>query len=186
MLARQVENGAPFDVFLSANRGYVEGLASSGHIRPDSVVIYATGRLGLWIPGKAGAGLEELAGLKRIAMANPKHAPYGAAAQQALQRSGLWDRVKDRIVFGENVRQALQFADSGNADAVLTSWSLTRGKGATLIPDSLHDPIEQAGGILRSSRQLAAASQFLDFLRHGGGLEILKRHGLEPATGRTK
>lgn len=186
MLARQVENGAPYDVFLSANKSFVEDLARRGDIDPASVAAYALGRLGLWIPGKANARIEDLADLKRIAIANPKHAPYGVAAEQALKQASIWDRLRDRLVLGENVRQALQFAESGNVDAVVASWSLVRSKGGTLIPDSLHDPIEQAAGILRTSAHQDAARQFLDFLRAGEGRRVLERHGLEPAHGRQK
>ncbi len=186
MLARQIENGAPFDLFLSANKAYVLDLARNGHVQPESVAVYALGRLGVWIPALRDADLKALVQVKRIAIANPKHAPYGAAAQQAMERAGIWNQVKDRLVLGENVRQALQYGESGNVDAVVTAWSLVSLKGASLVPQQLHEPIEQAAGILASTKQSEAARRFLDFLRSREGGKILERHGLTPVRGRAK
>lgn len=187
MLSRQIENGAPFDVFLSANRKFVADLAAAGHIRPASVTVYAEGRLGVWIPGRREAALADLKGLKRVAIANPQHAPYGAAARQALERAGVWEAVKPGLVMGENVRQALQYAESGNVDAVVTSWSLVGPKGGTLVSADWHDPIEQAAGIVATSREPEAARRFLEFLRSKEGQKILERHGLKAVrAGRSK
>ncbi|MCC6390415.1 MAG: molybdate ABC transporter substrate-binding protein [Bryobacterales bacterium] len=181
MLARQIASGAPYDVFLSANKLFVDDLVRSGDLIADSVVIYANGRLGLWSLTGTVKQLDDLrrAEVKHIAIANPQHAPYGAAARQALQRAGLWSAVKDKIVYGENVRQALQYAESGNADAVITSWSLLEGRGS-LLPESLHDPIRQAGGILARSSHQKEARAFLRFLMGPKGVEVLNRFGLQP------
>ncbi|MCZ2146493.1 MAG: molybdate ABC transporter substrate-binding protein [Bryobacterales bacterium] len=164
MLARQIAGGAPYDVFLSANKLYVDDLVRSGDLIADSVAIYAKGRIGLWSLAGTVKQLEDLRRpeVKHIAIANPQHAPYGAAARQALQRAGLWSAVKDKIVYGENVRQALQYAESGNADAVITSWSLLEGRG-TLLPESLHDPIRRLWNPRRSNRRQEARA----FLRSG-------------------
>ena len=180
MLARQIENGAPFDVYLSANEQFVRDLAARGQILPSSVTLYARGRLGLWSQPPA---LRDLDGLKasrirRIAIANPAHAPYGLAAQQALEKAGLWTALKDKVVFGENVRQAWEFASSGNADAVITSWTLVHDRGGLLLPETLHAPIRQAGGIVASSPNPTAAHRFLDFLRTPEARAIFARHGL--------
>ncbi|MBL8229850.1 MAG: molybdate ABC transporter substrate-binding protein [Bryobacterales bacterium] len=181
MLARQISTGAPFDVFLSANVKYVEDLAASGAITRDSVIVYATGRLALWSRDGKVQRLEDLRrkAVRHIAIANPKHAPYGVAAQQLLEKSGMWAAVRDRIVYGENVRQALQFAESGNADVVLTAWSLLQGRGV-LLPDNLHDPIEQAAGVVSRSRNAAEARRFVQFLRGSEGAAVLRQFGFSP------
>ncbi|MBL8173947.1 MAG: molybdate ABC transporter substrate-binding protein [Bryobacterales bacterium] len=174
-LARQIANGAPFDVFLSANRGYVEDLVREAAVRAGSVRIYGKGRLALW-PQKS---LEELrgAGIRQIAIPNPKHAPYGVAARQALEKAGLWKELESKIVYGENVRQALQYADSGNADAVLTSWTLLQGRGV-LLNESLHQPIHQAGAITTATKHPQLAALFLRFLVEGEGVGVLAKFGL--------
>ncbi len=185
MLARQIASGAPYDVFLSANYKYVEELRISGHVVKDSVVVYAAGRLGLWSRSGAVTRLEDLVSkdIRLVAIANPQHAPYGLAAREALERSGLWKAVQPRIVYGENVRQAMQYAESGNAEAVITAWSLLIGRGI-LVDASLHAPIEQAAGIVTRSGSQTQARKFLDFLSGPEGAAILKRFGFTPATRR--
>jgi molybdenum ABC transporter molybdate-binding protein len=180
VIARQIENGAPYDVYLSANKAYVTELAASKHVEPASVSVYARGRLGLWSANARLSSLADLAKVTRVAIANPQHAPYGAAARQALERAGLWSALESRIVMGENVRQALQFAESGNADAVLTAWSLVKEKHGLLVSDSLHDPIDQAGGIVASSRNAALAQRFMAFLKSRQGAVLLQRYGFQP------
>ena len=178
-LARQIENGAPFDVFLSANDDYIRQLMASGDIEPSSVVVYAIGRIALWSPNGLAHTLDDLRKpeVKKIAIANPAHAPYGVAAQKALEKAGLWKTIEPKIVYGENVRQALQFAESGNADAVITSWTLLIGRGV-LIPADLYPPIRQAGGIVKSSLKVSTGRQFLRFLTGAEGRRILEGGGL--------
>lgn len=180
ILARQIENGAPFDVFLSANERYVVDLARSGRIEGFTTRAYASGVVGLWsLDGKI-TTLEALTKARTIALANPAHAPYGVAAKEALEKLDLWTRLKPKIVFGENVRQALQYAESGNADAVVTAWPLILGKpGAVRIPASLHQPIRQIGGIVKGSRRGEQAEAFLQFLTKGGGAAILESGGFQ-------
>lgn len=180
-LAQQIENGAPFDVFLSANDLYVRKLADSGKVDRASVVVYAEGRIAVW--SKKGS-VHSIGDLKKpevghVAIANPEHAPYGAAAKAALEKSGVWPSIQSKIVYGENVREALQFAESGNADAVITSWTLLAGRG-DLIPTNLYPPIRQAGGIVKSTANLAAARAFLKFLTGAEGRKILESGGLFP------
>jgi molybdate transport system substrate-binding protein len=179
MLARQIENGAPYDVFLSADEGLVRGLAASGELAPASLVTYAEGRLALW--SRSGE-IRTLADLKRpeirhIAIANPRHAPYGVAARTALERQGLWAALSERVVYGENVRQALQFAETGNADAVLTAWSLVLDRGGILLPAGSYGPIHQMGGVVASSKHPREAAAFLAFLTGPAGTAILRRFG---------
>ncbi|HEX5431725.1 MAG TPA: molybdate ABC transporter substrate-binding protein [Bryobacteraceae bacterium] len=180
-LARQIENGAPFDVYLSANKNYVSGLVKDGYLDPASVIVYAHGRIALWSKSGSVRSLEDLRkpDVKHIAIANPEHAPYGLAARQVLQRRGLWGEVQPKIVYGENVREALQYAESGNADAVITSWTLLVGRGI-LLPQSWYDPIEQTGGVVKASAQPQAAARFLKFLASPEGRKILTAGGLFP------
>ncbi|HXN48016.1 MAG TPA: molybdate ABC transporter substrate-binding protein [Bryobacteraceae bacterium] len=180
MLARQIEQGAPYDVFLSANERFVTDLAKSGRLQPDSVRIYAYGRLGLWSRDGAVKRLEQLRDRRvvHLAIANPATAPYGAAARQLLESAGLWSAVEGKVVYGENVRQALQFAESGNADAVITAWSLVFERGGILLPDSGHSPIRQAGAVVAGRPDEAAARRFLDLLGSEDGQRILAAHGL--------
>ena len=179
MLARQIEQGAPYDVFLSANERFVTDLAKSGRLAPDSVRVYAYGRLGLWSRDGAVTRLEQLRDRRvvHLAIANPASAPYGAAARQVLEGTGLWKAVESKVVYGENVRQALQFAESGNADAVITAWSLVFERGGVLLPDGGHSPIRQAGAVVAGRPDEAVARRFLDLLGSEEGRRILGAHG---------
>jgi molybdate transport system substrate-binding protein len=176
-LKQQIENGAPFDVFLSANEQYVKDLAVAGLVTDPT--IYATGRIALWSPN---GSVKSLADLKNksiihLAIPNPRFAPYGVAARQALESQDIWKDVEPKIVYGENVRQALQFAESGNVDAVITSWTLLIGKG-TLLPAEWHAPIRQTGAIVKSSAHQDAARRFLKFLTGPEAQKILRAGGL--------
>lgn len=183
-LAQQISNGAPYDLFLSANESFVDQLAVAQKVLPDSVHVYAFGQLGiLWRDAKPHR-LNDLTEkwVRFVALANPRLAPYGAAAQQSLEHENLWDVLRTKIVFGENVRQALQMFDTGNADVVLTAYSLLVGRpGATIIPDDWHKPIRQKAGIVAASQNLDAARHFLAFLASPSGARILTEHGLKPA-----
>ncbi len=180
LLARQIEQGAPYDVFLSANERFVADLAKSGRLRPDSVRVYAYGRLGLWSRDGSVTRLVQLreGRIVHVALANPEHAPYGEAARELLQNAGLWAALQPKVVYGENVRQALQFAESGNADAAITAWSLVFDSGGVLLPDRGHAPIRQAGGVVAGRPDEAAAQRFLDLLASDEGRRILAAHGL--------
>ena len=182
MLAQQIGQGAPFDVFLSANAGYVDRLASNRKIDSGSIRSYATGRLGLvWRDGQRHP-IRELATshIKVVALPNPKLAPYGVAAQQALEYGGLWMAVQPKVVYGENVRQALQFLESGNADAAITSDSLLQGRTAEVLPQDWHKPILQKAGIVASTPHRELAAQFLKFLLSPAGQAIFARFGFGP------
>ncbi len=179
MLAQQIENGAPYDVFLSANAQYIDRLSSSGKLTPDSVRTYAVGRVAiLWRDGKHHP-VSDLASkpVRFVALPNPKLAPYGVAAQEALEHAGIWKQVQPKVVYGENVRQTLQLFESGNADAVLTSDSLLQGKDPQLIPDDWHGPITQKAGIVAGSKNPEAARKFLDFLTSREGQAVFAKFG---------
>ena len=120
---------------------------------------------------------KELAGTLYRNGPNPQFAPYGVAARAALESQGLWKEVEPKIVYGENVRQALQFAESGNVEAVITSWTLLNGKG-TLLPAEWHSPIRQTGAVVKSSKQPDAARRFLKFLMSPEAQKILQDGGL--------
>jgi molybdate transport system substrate-binding protein len=174
-LKQQIENGAPFDVFLSASEKYVLDL---GDLVTDRTV-YATGRIALWSPNGSVTSLADLrkSTVTHLAIPNPQHAPYGVAAKEALESQRVWKDVEPKIVYGENVRQVLQFAESGNVDAVITSWTLLIGKG-TLLPAEWHSPIRQTGAVVKASSQPDAARRFLKFLLSAEAQKILKEGGL--------
>jgi molybdate transport system substrate-binding protein len=182
ILSQQIENGAPYDVFLSANAKFLERLSSFGKLRPDSVVGYAVGRIGiLWKDGKQHP-IRDLTGnwVRFVALPNPKLAPYGVAAQEALEHAGIWKQVQPKVVYGENVRQALQLFESGNADAVLTAAALLHGKNATLIPADWHRPLVQKAGIIAGTKNLEAAREFLDYLNGEDAQAIFAKFGFGP------
>lgn len=183
----QIVNGAPFDVFLAADQARPQRLVDEGLAVDESLFTYAQGRLVLW----AGAGqpLSEdgLAGLdpaavRRFGIANPRTAPYGAAAQQALKRLGLEQALADRLVYAENVTQVLQFLATGNVTHVLVAASHTSMKGKpdgdwVLVPADLHDPIRQDAVLLERAADNVAAVEFLAFLKEEQAKEILARYG---------
>jgi len=179
MLSQQIENGAPYDLFLSANAEYVEKLAKEGKLLPDSVRIYAVGRVGLLWRDKKHHSLNDLAEnwVRFVALPNPKLAPYGVAAQQALEHAGVWKMVHPKVVYGENVRQTLELFDSGNADAVLTSGALLKGRDADVLPAEWHAPIVQKAGVVAASSNRDAAEKFLDFLVSPAGQDIFAQFG---------
>lgn len=186
LLAQQIRHGAPYDVFLSADSQYVSQLAGAEWLVPDSVATYAYGRLGLW--SKTRIAWAELTGerVRRIAMANPAHAPYGMAARQALQRAGLWAKIEGKVVYGENVRQALQFAESGNAEVAVTAWGLIFNNHGVLVDQHLHAPIEQSAGLTRQGNEKPASRRFLQFLMGAEGQGILAKNGFGPVARRVK
>lgn len=183
-LAVQIRQGAPFDVFLSADRARVEALAADGLVRPDSVRPYAVGSLALVVHRGSGVEARALADLVRpevahIAIANPEFAPYGVAARQALESAGLWEALGPKLVLGETVRQALQFVQSGNAEAGLVGRAIADVPEVHVIPidASAHAPIVQALGIVAESKQPEDARAFATFLLGPAGQGILARHG---------
>jgi molybdate transport system substrate-binding protein len=185
----QLRQRAPFDVFLSADTIYPGRLADEGLALDGGMFRYATGRLALWVPEGSNLpvdskGLAALLdpGVRRIAIANPRHAPYGAAAIEALQAEGLHDRLHERFVFGENLGQAAQFVQSRAADAGFIALSLAlsqplAGGRRFVVPASLHAPLEQGGVIMKEARDPAAARAFRGFILGERGRAILARYG---------
>jgi molybdate transport system substrate-binding protein len=190
----QLANGAPFDLFLSADAGY-PGRAVEKGFAAGKAFTYALGRLVVWVPAGSPVDLPArgLAALldpavRKIALANPEVAPYGRAAREALERAGLLAALQPRLVTGQSVAQAAQFVESGSAQAGFLPLSLARApplaeKGhAWEVPANAHAPIEQAGVVLRAARQPALARELVAFLTGDAGREILARggYGLPP------
>lgn len=188
----QIQNGAPFDLFLSADDTYVDRLVASGQADGRSTTGYATGRLALWSRNDRGlvlaGGLATLADsrIRRIAIANPEHAPYGRAAVDALRRAGIYERVQGKLVLGENVSQAAQFAQTGNADVAIIARSLTfapamKQAGTALdVPESAYAPIRQTGVVLTRSPRRDLAARFLEFLGQPDIIVLLRASGFGP------
>lgn len=184
MLAKQIEHGAPFDLFSAANVDFIHQLDRQGLIIPDTRRIYARGRITLWRPANTLPQLQEISDLvlpdvKRIAIANPEHAPYGIAAREAFQSAGIWEAVKPKLVYGENIRQAFQFAETGNVDVAIValSYSILSGGSWTLIPEELHKPIDQALAVIKSTKQEEYARCFSEFISSPRGSEIMRKYG---------
>lgn len=183
-LAQQIAQGAPVDLFAAANRSYVNDLAVRGFILSDTVQLYARGRITLWTREDSPLQLLSLADLmrpevKRIAIANPEHAPYGVAAREALQSTGVWDAIQTKLIFGENVAQTQQFAESGNVDAAIISLSLSIGsKGRwVLIPQESYKPLDQALGVVRGAKNERGARSFIEFIYSPAGRAVMVKYG---------
>jgi molybdate transport system substrate-binding protein len=189
LLARQIAEGAPFDVFAAANVSFADDVVKQGACFADSKALYGRGRLALW--SRQGAPLprtlEDLTGAAyvKIAIANPEHAPYGKAAKQALIKAGVWGALESegRLVYGENIQQTLQFAQSGNADVALVALALalvTEG-GWSAVDPALHEPLDQAlvvcKGLGGKGQREPTARQFTAFVNSEAGRAIMKRHG---------
>jgi molybdate transport system substrate-binding protein len=183
-LAQQIENGAPYDLFAAANIDYIDQLAAKKLVLEESVALYAQGRIVLAVNRQTGIRAVELKDLlnpqiKHIAIANPEHAPYGVAARQALEASGLWDAIEPKLVLGENVRQALQYVQTGDAEAGIVALSVANvpENTWTLIDDSLHQPLDQALAIVATSRHPDLAFQFARFINSESGRPVMRRYG---------
>jgi molybdate transport system substrate-binding protein len=196
----QIRNGAPFDVFLSADLSYIRDLEKAGLTETGSSFIYAIGRIVLWVPRSSTLDVRAL-GMKallepqarRIAIANPDHAPYGRAAVSAMEKAGVYNAAKNKLVLGENISQTAQFVQSGAADIGIIALSLAltdtmKSSGIYWdIPLDSYPPMEQGAVMLMQARRaghLAAAREFLDALRGPTGRAILQRYGFSlPGSG---
>lgn len=183
-LAKQIENAAPFFLFASANRSFAEQAAKSGNCYPDTIAPYARGRIVVWTPPGIAPpkSLEELADPRfaKLAIANPEHAPYGKAAQQALTKAGLWDKVKDKLVIGDNIQATLSYAQTKNADAAIVALSLAvvnTGGGALEIDPAMYDPLDQVLIVCGSGEEVEAAKKLAAFINSADGREIMTRYG---------
>jgi molybdate transport system substrate-binding protein len=186
LLTRQIENGAPMDVFAAASVDFIDQLEQKGLIVPDTKAVYARGRITLWTTQDSKLKIEKVNDLtnpdvKRIAIANPDHAPYGMAAREALQSAGIWDAVKAKLVYGDNIRQTLQFAETGNVDVAIVALSLSKeSKGRwVLVPQELHKPINQGLAVIKSTKDEKVAREFASFVTGPQGRAVLAKYGFE-------
>ncbi len=192
---QQIRNGAPFDVYLSADMSYPEGLVEAGLAPPDDLFDYAVGRLVVWAPDgspadpSAGlAGLTDQA-VARVAIANPEHAPYGQAAVAAMTSAGVYEAVRDKLVLGENVAQAGEFAASGNAPVAVIALSLVLSTPLeqtgdfTEVPLDSFPRLDQGGVVLAGAADREAAERLREFLISPDGAAILETYGFYPPGG---
>jgi molybdate transport system substrate-binding protein len=188
----QLSNHAPFDLFLSADMDYPNKLVEQDLGIKETAFSYAVGHLVLWVPNRSSLNVEKLGTgalldpeVKKIAIANPKHAPYGKAAEAALKKLDLYGKIEDKLVFGDNVAQAAQFVESGAASAGLIPLSLAkapamRDKGRYIdVPPESYPRLDQGGVVLAWAQDKKSAREFCDFLRSGEGKAILKRFGFD-------
>ena len=185
----QLENGAPFDLFFSADIDYPRKLEAAGLAEPGTLYEYATGKIVLWVPNESkldlSRGLKGLLdpGVRKIAIANPQHAPYGRAAVAALQHAGVYDKVAEKFVLGENISQTASFVTSGSADAGIVALSLVlapamKAKGRYVeISSEEYPAIQQAAIMLKSSQQKETARQLLHYLKTPAILGVMKTYG---------
>ena len=184
LLAQQIEQGAPVDVIFSANESYVDELEEKRLVRSETRAVYGRGRLVLWTRPGSDVRVQDIQDLslsevRRVAIANPEHAPYGLAARQALETAGLLDVVAPKLVLGENVLQALQYVESGNAEVGIVALSLVVKGGDTwvFVPESLHQPINQTCAVIAGSAHVAEATRFVQFVNGTEGRTIMRSYG---------
>jgi molybdate transport system substrate-binding protein len=185
----QIQNGAPYDLFFSADISYAKKLEAAGLIEPGTLYEYAIGKIVLWVPADSkldvSKGLAVLTdpAIHKIAIANPEHAPYGRAAKAALEHEGLYDKIKSKIVLGENISQTAQFVQSGNADIGIIALSLAlaptmKDSGKYFeIPSDDYPAIEQAVVVLKSSKNKDLANKFIAFLKLPATVDLMQHYG---------
>jgi molybdate transport system substrate-binding protein len=185
----QLQNGAPFDLFFSADIDYARKLETAGLAEPGTLYRYAIGRIVIWAPADSKVDVATLGwkallsgSVQKIAIANPEHAPYGRAAVAAMQKAGIYDQVKAKLVYGDNISQAAQFVQSGNAQVGIVALSLAVSSAMQDgkhwdIPADMHPPIEQAAIVLKNARNKEAARSFLDFVKTEAARRTLAKYG---------
>ena len=195
---QQIQNGAPFDVFFSANLDYAKKLESAGLTEPGSYYQYARGKIVIWVPKESkldlSSGVQVLLNpsIRKIAVANPEHAPYGQAAVAAMQKENVYEKVKDKFVLGENISQTASFVVSGAADVGIVALSLAlspnmKDKGRYVeVPAANYPPIEQACVILSTSKNKETARQFLSFIKTPAVADVLRSYGFDVQGGAAK
>ncbi len=184
LLAKQIIEGAPFDIFAAANAAFVDDTVKEQVCDGQTIQGYASGRLAAWSASTPLPSLDVLLNEanRRVALANPEHAPYGRAAKEALENAGLWERLKPRLVFSENVRQAFQFAKTGNAEIAFVSYAsvINDNHGFTLLVDpKLYSPIEQTLVICHRGKQRATALQFVQYLKTPEARALMESFGFK-------
>lgn len=183
-LAKQIEHGAPADVFFAANQSFIDDLGAKNAIITQTRGLYAQGRIVLITAKASGAKLGDLRDLlgdrvRRVAIANPAHAPYGKAAEEALRTAGLWEALKPKLVYGENIRQALQYVETGAAEAGIVALSVANVPAVHVTPidPALHKPLNQAAAVVTRSQRPEIGLAFLQFVNGPAGRVVMKRYG---------
>jgi molybdate transport system substrate-binding protein len=182
LLAKQIEQGAPFFLFAAANKTFVDQVVKTGKCDASTAGLYSRGRLVLWSKHGAPAKIADIVDpkYKRIGIANPDHAPYGKAAQQALEKAGIYDQVKDRLVLGENISATMTYAKEGSVDVAFVALSLATSTEAQFyspVELDLHDPLEQTLVVCGKGPEADAARQLADFIVSTEGRAIMERYG---------
>ncbi len=183
-LAKQIEHGAPADVFFAANESFVDDLQAAGATIPQTRALYAQGRIVFATPRTSAVIVRELADVlkpevRRVAIANPAHAPYGRAAQEALERAGVWEKVKPKLVYGENIRHTLQFVQTGAVEAGIVALSIADVPEVryVAIDPTLHKPLNQVVAVVKRSPRPELGTAFIQFVNGAEGRPIMKRYG---------
>jgi molybdate transport system substrate-binding protein len=189
-LTQQIQNGAPFDLFFSADMDYPRQLITAGAADGATLYQYAVGRLVLWVPADSPLDVEHKGmqtlldpAVKKISIANPQHAPYGRAAVAALKHYGLYDQISDRVVLGENISQAAQFVESGNAQAGFVALAhaaspAMKGKGKYWeVPADAYPALAQGAVVLSRSQYKKEAAEFLEYVKSKETGELLRKYG---------
>jgi len=186
LLSKQIEQGAPYFLFASANKQFAQNVIAAGRCDGTTARLYAQGRIVVWTaPGKkAPVSLADLTDpeFKRIGIANPDHAPYGVAAQQALESAGVWAQIKDRLVLGESIQATMLIAKNGDVDAAIVALSLAvvaDGGTSLKIDPSMYAPLDQQLVVCGKGAEADAAKQFADFLDTREGREVMSRYGFQ-------
>lgn len=186
LLAKQIAEGAPYDVFAAANISFVDDVVREGACLEETKALYAKGRIVMWAkdPWALPKDIKELSDPKyaKVALANPEHAPYGRAAREAMTKSGVWSTVQPRTVYGENVQQTLMFARSGNADVAVVALSLAVTSPGNYVPidPSLHEPLDQALVVCKGGSKGGKPNEaraFVEFVGSEPGRAIMRRYG---------
>ena len=186
LLSKQIEQGAPYFLFAAANKDFAMATVQAGKCDEKSAALYARGRIVVWTPngGPAPSRLEDLAKpeFKRIAIANPEHAPYGKAAKQALEKLGVWAQIEPRLVLGENIQATMLYAKERNVEAAIVALSLAVvNDGGTTLPidPALHDPLDQMLVVCGTGEESDAARQFAEMIGSPEGREVMSRYGFQ-------
>ncbi len=183
-LAQQIERGAPVDLFAAANKKFVEDLDKKGLILSDTKALYGVGRITLWQKEGSALDITNIKALtkpeiKRVAIANPEHAPYGVAAKQAMETAKIWQELQPKLVLGENIKQTQQYAETGNVDVAIVALSLSVNQPGkwVLIPSELHKPLDQMLAVPKAAPYPEVAKRFAAFVNSEKGRPLMQKYG---------
>ncbi|WNF37420.1 molybdate ABC transporter substrate-binding protein [Bacillaceae bacterium IKA-2] len=183
-LADQIENGAPFDVFASANKSFIEQLDKKNLLLSDTNTLYALGRIGIATKADSALTIETIDDLLKpevvkIAIASPDHAPYGLASKQALETAGVWGEIESKLVFGRNISDTLTYIETGNAEVAIIALSLVKEDEVsfTLIDEKMHAPLEQMIAVVERTNHQQQSKEFIEFIRGPIGKPVMESYG---------